>query len=184
MAALEVANCLAAELRAGGELKPIATSLRLDAGEVAYFESWAWLSQYFATDGTYRHTSFVAGGGAGLVALTAGISAIGNVSRQRAATAMAAPQWRPLGAVPLVATDRRLLACDQGRWLSWWYTAVRQFVPYIPHHLTVDLLLDEGRPTRFAGAPVASLAVILARLLYGETLCWTAGPAERTPLQP
>jgi hypothetical protein len=78
-------------------------------------------------------------------------------------------QWQAMGVVPVIATSHRLLACQHGRWLSWWYSGVRQLVPDVAG-LSVALLFDNDRPTRFEGTFAPWLAVLLTRLLYGEIL--------------
>jgi hypothetical protein len=77
--------------------------------------------------------------------------------------------WQTMGVVPVIATSHRLLACQHGRWLSWWYSGVRQLVPDVAG-LSVALLFDNERPTRFEGTFAPWLAVLLTRLLYGEIL--------------
>lgn len=161
---------------------PVNTSVRLNSGEVAYLEGWARFGQYFGTDWSYTHSNFVAAGGLGLLALTAGLSAMGNSRRRQEAIAQAAPQWRALGTVPVVATNLRLLGCDQGRWLSWWYGDIRQLVPDLPKQHRIDLLFERSRPTRFEGGCVAVLAVVLTQLLYGQTLSWTHDAQPRGQL--
>lgn len=178
--ALVAAAGLAERLRAGEPLPPINSSVRLDVDEVAYLETTAEFSQYYGSgDATYEHVR-VFGGGLGMLAL----SSIGNANRRREAEAAAAPQWHSFGTIPLVATNWRVLGCDQGRWLSWWYRGVRQAVPHLPAAPAVDLLFDESRPTRFTGETVPLLAVALVHLLYGETLVWDGagdGSGQMTP---
>jgi hypothetical protein len=97
-----------------------------------------------------------------------GEGAVG-LSRYGAWAGQPGPQWHSAGVVPLVATSRRLLACLHGRWLSWWYTGVRQLVPDVAG-LSLAVLFDDQQPARFEGAFAPWLAVLLTRLLYGEIL--------------
>lgn len=173
--ALAAAGGLAERLRAGEPLSPISCSVRLDVDEVAYLETTAEFWQCYALAGaTYNHSTLF-GGGLGTMAL----SAIGNANRRRDTQAFAAAQWRPFGCIPVVATNWRVLGCDQGRWLSWWYRGVRQVVPHLPAELAVDLLFNDARPTRFAGETVLLPAVVLGHLLYGNPLVWGGASTPR-----
>jgi hypothetical protein len=61
-----------------------------------------------------------------LFVLTGIASALRNRSARRTAEAQAAPQWRPLGPLTVVATTHRLLVWHQSAWWSVWYPAVDQ----------------------------------------------------------
>jgi hypothetical protein len=69
-----------------------------------------------------RNTLMV--GGPLLFVLTGIGSAIRNRSARRAAEAQAAPRWRPLGPLTVLATTDRLLVWHQDAWRSVWYSAI------------------------------------------------------------
>jgi hypothetical protein len=179
--ALVAASDLAGWFRAGGEPQQFASPVRLDAGEVCFGSGMAGVAQYFGLDSVgYTRSMFIAGGGVGMIGATAALSALGNANRKKQAAQQAAVQWRQFGMSPAVVTSRRMMACHQGRWLSWWHGQVRQVIPDLGG-LNVVLLFDDERPTSFTGTFAPWLAVLLVKLIYGEVL---EAPDPRPGLSP
>lgn len=179
--ALGAASDLVGWFRAGGDPQPASCPVRLDGGEVCFGYGMAGLAQYFGLDSTsYTQSMFIAGGGLGLIGATAALSALGNSNRRKQAEQRAAVQWRQMGMCPTVVTSQRMMACEQGRWLSWWHGQVRQVVPDLTG-LNVVLLFDDQRPTSFTGTFAPWLAVLLVKVIYGEVL---DAPDPRSGLPP
>lgn len=91
---------------------------RLVTGPVAA-HGWRYESIEVAYD---RKTLMI--GGPVLFVLTGIGSAIRNRSARKAAEARAAPRWRPLGPLTVLATTDRLLVWHQDAWRSVWYSAI------------------------------------------------------------
>jgi len=92
-------------------------------GEAAYAEIDAEASRWLAQDAIYERRSLLLGGPIVMTA-TALASCAANRRRRSAAERAAAPQWRPLGLVRVVASDLRLLVYHEDAWWSVWYDAV------------------------------------------------------------
>ncbi len=71
-----------------------------------------------------------------------------DVERRRDAEALAAAQWRPLGPLRILATDRRLLVWHDGAWASVWYHAIRELRPDLDAD-RLDLTFEVTRRTRW-----------------------------------
>ena len=119
-----------------GSTPPLARHA-LEAGEALHAdlptEGW----RYHAVDVTYTEPRVVAIGGPLMLGLAAVGSAVARRRARREEEALAAPQWRPLGALRILATDRRLLVWHEGAWASVRYDAIRE--------LHLDLDLEVGR---------------------------------------
>jgi hypothetical protein len=100
--------------------------------------------------------------------LTFGIASaansIGNRRARAEAQRLAAPQWRPLGSMPLLATNQRLLAFHQGEWASVWYSAISQINPSVDD-CRVELIFEDDPPYVLAGEWVPYLTVIITAVL-------------------
>ena len=160
---LEAARRLADALDNGGWLEPIAVDdAPLDAGEEAYADMAVHGWRYYAIDVRYEHRTVMFGGPL-LFAATGVASLVASRRRRREAERLAAPQWRPLGPLRIVASSHRLLVWHQDSWWSVWYsvvTTVRWTVE--PHALEIYFASDP--PYRRSGAGAASLATLLTRL--------------------
>jgi hypothetical protein len=89
------------------------------------------------------------------------------VARRRArreAEALAAPQWRPLGAVRILATDRRLLVWHDSAWASVWYDAIRELRPDLETG-RLDMTFENDPPYCLAGPWVPYLTVVVTTVL-------------------
>lgn len=163
------ARSLATSLVAGYRLDPLALDgVPLLAGEHAYAEvdavAWRWLP----LDGAEYERRALLAGGPLLMCATGVLSVIGNSRRHRAAERAAAPQWRPLGPVRVVATERRLLVWHGQAWWSVWFDAIAGLHPAIEDQ-RLDITFHSDPPYRLAGPDVPVLAVVLA---------WLAAQAE------
>jgi hypothetical protein len=92
-------------------------------GEIvrAQVEADAW--RYLALDVPYDHRTILYGGPIGWT-VSAIASAIGNRRTRRAAERLAAPQWRHLGHLPIIVTNRRLLVAYEGEWWPIWFDVI------------------------------------------------------------
>ena len=77
---------------------------------------------------------------------------------------MAAPQWRTLGQVPVMATSHRLLVFHEGAWASVWYEAIRQLRPALAEG-RLELFFEDDPPYLLQGPSVPYLAIVLATAL-------------------
>lgn len=88
-------------------------------------EGW----RFHGVDVTCEAPRAVAIGGPLMFGLAAAGSAAVRGRARREAEALAAPQWRPLGVLRILAIDRRLLVWHEGAWVSVWYHATENFIP-------------------------------------------------------
>ena len=96
--------------------------------------------------------------------LTAAATGAANRRTRQVAEQKAAPQWRSLGHVPLLATNYRLLVLHQGAWASVWYEAIRQMRPVLVED-RLELIFEDDPPYALQGPWVPYLTVVLATLL-------------------
>lgn len=158
---IEDTKGLAEALSRGAHFEPLhVPGLPLCPGEDAYaevdVEVWRWL----AAEAVYERRSVMLGGPA-LMAATALACAAVNRRRRLDAERAARPQWRALGVVRAVVTDRRLILRHEGSWWSVPFEDVRTWdVEAAGRSLT--LTLHEGAPYHFAGdgAPLLSLVIL------------------------
>jgi hypothetical protein len=163
-AAWEAAVDLAAAVSNGAALPELASPVLLEPGEVlhASVDATAWRFQ--ALDVAYERQRLLAVGGPLVLGLTAAASAAANRRARADAERLAAPQWRPLGLVPILATSHRMLVQRAGAWGSVWYGAIRQLRPALPDHL-LELYFEDDPPYALEGPSVPYLAVVLATVL-------------------
>lgn len=160
----EAAERLAENIAAGGRLPALVSPLVLETGEAlhATADTDAWRFQ--GVDVTYVHRHGFAFGGP----ITFGVAAVATTATNRRARAeaerMAAPQWRPLGQVPVMATSHRLLVFHEGSWASVWYEAIRQMRPVLAEG-RLELFFEDDPPYLLRGPAVPYLAVVLATAL-------------------
>lgn len=158
-----------------GQLPPMPSPLRLDPGEVCYRATTALVEQWCGRSVTVPHGggSTLLFGGPAMMLAGAAASAYrrGKEARraQRIANQLAAPQWRPYGWLPVVATSHRYWICDTGQW-SWTpWPAIRQLAmdPTLP----AMIVAVEGQPPiRLSGPDAWGLGVVATWLTYGEVL--------------
>lgn len=152
------------EIAAGGRLPELASPVLLEDGEVLHASGRAEAWRFQGMDVPYvRHRGFAVGG-LFTFGLTAAATAAANRRARADAERLAAPQWRPLGGVEVLATSHRLLVLHDGSWTSVWYEAIRQIRPSLEQD-RLELLFDEAPPYLLVGPAVPYLAVVLATAL-------------------
>jgi hypothetical protein len=155
---------LATRVAAGHGLPSLASPVLLDAGEVLHADvpSEGW--RYHAADVTYLAPRAVAIGGPLMFGLVAAGSAVARRRARREAEALAAPQWRPLGALRVLATNRRLLVSHDSAWASVWYDAIRELRPDLEAG-RLDMTFENDPPYCLAGPWIPYLTVIITTVL-------------------
>lgn len=160
----DVAVELAEQIANGGPLPVLASTIMLDPGEVLHADVGAFGWRFQAMDVVYEEPRILAFGGPVLFAA----ASIGAASARRRARAeaerLAAPQWRSLGELRVLATDRRLLVWFEGAWASVWYDGIRELHPDLEQH-RVTMLFDDDPPYALAGPWVPYLTVIVTACL-------------------
>ncbi len=174
------AEDLAAAVAAGAVLPTLESPVLLDAGEVlhASVEACGW--RHHALDVMVEEQPFVAMGGPIIFGLTAAASAIGNRRARAGAERLAAPQWRPLGHLPILATNERLVVLFEGQWASVWCSAIRQMIPDMRNG-RLQLIFEDDPPYALCGDWVPYLTVVLttvmANRLSADSVASTLLPA-------
>lgn len=162
-----VAVELAEQIAHGGPLPVLASTILLDPGEILHADLGAVGWRFQAMDVLYEEPRVLAFGGPVLFAA----ASIGAASaRRRARTEaerLAAPQWRSLGELSVLATDRRLLVWFEGAWASVWYDGIRELHPDLEQH-RVTMLFDDDPPYALAGPWVPYLTVVLTACLAAK----------------
>lgn len=155
---------LAKRVAAGGGVPDLASPVILDAGEVLHADVPADGWRYHSVDVTYTEPRLVAIGGPLMFGLVAAGSAVAHRRARREAEALATPQWRPLGALRILATNRRLLVWHEGAWASVWYDAIRQLHPDLEAG-RLDMTFENDPPYCMAGPSVPYLTVVVTTVL-------------------
>ncbi len=158
------AESLAAGIAASAHLPTLESPLLLDPGEVlhASVEAHGW--RHHALDVIVEERRFLAMGGPIVFGLTVAASAIGNRRVRATAERLAAPQWRPLGSLPILATNERLLVFFEGQWAPVWYSAIRQMIPDMANG-RLQLIFEDDPPYALCGEWVPYLTVVLTTVL-------------------
>jgi hypothetical protein len=172
---------LAGHVAAGGQLPDIPSPVLLDAGEVLHADVPAQGWRFHGADVTYVAPHVVAIGGPLMFGLTAAGSAVARRRARREAEALAAPQWRPLGGLRILVTDRRLLAWHKGAWASVWYSVIREFRPDLAAG-RLDMTFESDPPYCLAGPWVPYLTVVVTTLLAGDRGVGAVEDALAAPL--
>ena len=176
-AAVDLANRVAV----GGELPSIPSPVLLEADEVLYANLTAEGWRFHGADVTYAAPRAIAIGGPLMFGLVAAGSASARRRARRQAEAIAAPQWRPLGSLRILATDRRLLVWHEDAWASVWYHAIREMRPDL-EAARLDLTFDDDPPYCLAGPWVPYLTVIVTTLLARDRGIAAVDDALRVPV--
>ena len=155
---------LAERIAAGEELPSLHSPVLLDVGEVLHSDLTAQGWRYCGLDVTYHAPHAVALGGPLTFGLVAAGSAVARRRARQAAEALAAPQWRALGPLRILVTDRRLLVWHENAWGSVWFNAIREFRPD-PEAGRSDMTFDDDPPYCLAGPWVPYLTVIVTTVL-------------------
>lgn len=168
------ALALATHVARGGVLPSLPSAVLLD--EVVHADVTAEGWRFEGADVTYATPHAVGVGGPLMFGLVAAGSAAARRRARQDAEAMAAPQWRPLGALRLLATDRRLLVWHEGEWASVWYHAIREIRPDLAAE-RLDMTFDDDPPYCLAGPWVPYLTVILTTVLARDRGITAVGDA-------
>ncbi|WCO67967.1 hypothetical protein PO878_04420 [Iamia majanohamensis] len=176
-AAVQLANRVAS----GGHLPIIPSPVLLDADEALHGDLPAQGWRFHGADVTYAAPRVVAIGGPLMFGLTAAGSAVARRRARIAAEGLAAPQWRPLGALRILATDQRLLVWHNGAWASVWYSVVRELRPDLERQ-RLDMTFESDPPYCLVGPLVPYLTVIITTLLAGDRGVGAVGDALAVPL--
>jgi hypothetical protein len=163
----DVALELAEQVAHGSPLPVLASTVLLDPGEVLHADVGAFGWRFQAMHVFYEEPRVLAFGGPVLFAA----ASIGAASARRRARAeaerLAAPQWRSLGELRVLATDRRLLVWFEGAWASVWYDGIRELHPDLEQR-RVTMLFDDDPPYALAGPWVPYLTVVLTACLAAK----------------
>lgn len=162
-AAVDLANRVAT----GGGLPNLASPVLLDAGEVLHADISAEGWRYHPADVTYLQLYAVAIGGPFMFGLVAAGTAAARRRARREAEALAAPQWRHLGTLRILATDRRLLVWHDCAWASVWYNAIRELRPDLEAG-RLELTFENDAPYCLAGPWAPYLTVIVTTVLAAQ----------------
>lgn len=158
---------LAEHVGAGGTIPLVASPGLIACGEVVHGEVFAYGWRFEDAEVLYEQRSLLAGGGPLLFGLTAAATAIGNRRAREAAAREAAPQWRPLGWLRVVATNQRLVVFHRGAWASVWFEAIRQLHPVLEAQ-RLELLFEDDPPYALAGPWVPYLTVVMTAALANQ----------------
>lgn len=175
--AVELANAVAD----GGELPILQSPVLLDSGEVLHGDLVAEGSRFHGADVSYVEPRAVAIGGPLMFGMVAAGSAAARRRARRQAESLASPQWRPLGPLRILATDRRLLVWHEDAWASVWYQAIREFRPDLEAG-RLDLTFDDDPPYHLAGPWVPLLTVIVTTVLARDRGVTAMGDALHAPV--
>lgn len=160
----EAAARLADAVASGDRLPELSSPVSLEPGETLHagvdLDGW----RHQGLDVPYeQHRGFVAGG-----LLMSGVTAAATVAANRRARLeaerLAAPQWRALGHVPVLATSHRLIVFHEGSWASVWYEAICQIRPALGEG-RLELIFEDDPAYALQGQWVPYLAVVLATVL-------------------
>ena len=175
--AVELANAVAD----GAELPILPSPVLLDPGEVLHGDVVAEGWRFHGADVAYAAPRAVAIGGPLMFGIVAAGSTAERRRARRHAEALAAPQWRSLGPLGILATDRRLLVLQQDAWASVWYRAIREFRPDL-EAARLDLTFDDDPPYHLAGPWVPLLTVIVTTVLARDRGITAVGDALHVPV--
>lgn len=128
-------------------------------GEVARMQTDAYGWRWEPADVTYDRRHLLLGGPVGM-AITGFASVMANRRARQRAEREAAPAWRPLGPLSVIATDLRLLVWHRDVWNSVWHSAVK-VVSIRPDHSTLDLRFAADVPFLLQSQDAARLVDIV-----------------------
>lgn len=160
----EAAVRLADDLTAGRALPVMTSPVLLEPGEVLHADLAAYGWRFHGIDVIYEEPRVIGIGGPIFFAVTAAAAASARRRARGEAERLAAPQWRTLGHLRILATDRRLLVLYQGSWASVWYAGIRQVLPTM-HEQRLQLIFEDDPPYALAGPWVPYLSVVLTAAL-------------------
>jgi hypothetical protein len=154
---------LAADVAAGQPLPLLSSPVLLGAGEVLHAEAVIAGWRFHAAEVVVEHRRLV-GTGLFTFGVAAALNSIGGRRAREEAERLAAPRWRSLGSMPVLATNQRLLLLHEGAWASVWYSAIRQVLPRPGEH-RLELVFEDDPPYLLAGEWVPFLTVVIVTVL-------------------
>ncbi len=162
----QAAEHLATAIAAGHPLPLLPSPVLLAGYEALHAQLDAEGWRFHGVDVLYEQRRMAA---AGLVTfgVSAALTSIGNRRARRRAEQMAAPQWRPLGPMPVLVTNQRLLVFHEGVWQSVWYSGIRQLIPNVTDH-RLELLFEADPPYLLVGEWVPYLTIVVSTVLAQE----------------
>ena len=163
----QAAEMLAESVAAGGRLPELSSPVVLEVGEALHAHAQVDAWRYLALDVGYVQCRGGVFGGPLLFGLTSAARIVTNRRARREAEQLAAPQWRPLGHLPVLATSHRLLVLHERAWHSVWYEAICQIRPAL-HEDRLELFFEEDPPYSLTGPAVPYLAVVLVAALAAQ----------------
>ena len=139
----------------------------LEPGESVRLNIAADYARFYGLNGHYVHTSGFFWGHPAFVLGGLAINSLANTSRRRAAESAAQQRWREIQHTQMFLTERRIICQANGRWLSFYYSAVSACYPE-PENNSLVLEFPSVEPLLIGGpeAPLASAYLVWA--LYGE----------------
>lgn len=159
------AKRLADEVAAGRALPVLANPLLQGGAEAVHAELAADAWRHTPIDVVVSQRQVVTPGSSPLLhALASAATAIGNRRARAEAQRLAAPQWHPLGTLPILATTQRLLFLHEGEWASVWYAAIHTLVPQIGEQ-ALGIVFEEDAPYLLIGEWVPYLSVVITTVL-------------------
>jgi hypothetical protein len=162
-ARLPSAAQLAADVAAGQPLPLLSSPVLLEAGEVLHAEAVIAGWRFHAAEMIVEHRRLV-GTGLFTFGVAAALNSIEGRRAREEAERLAAPQWRSLGSMPVLATNQRLLLLHEGAWASVWYSAIRKALPRPDEH-QLELTFEEDPPYLLAAERVPYLTVVIVTVL-------------------
>ena len=158
---------LTEDLAVGGSLPVMPSPVLLGLEEVLHADLTAHGWRFHGVDVVYEEPRVIGIGGPIMFAVTAAAAASARRRAKAEAERLAAPQWRPLGYLRILATDRRLLVLYEGAWASVWYAGIRQMHPVV-HEQRLQLIFEDDSPYALAGPWVPYLTVVLTATLADQ----------------
>ena len=140
----------------------------LDDDERPRLCTTAGVSRLLAGDGSYRDTSLLLFGSAGLMLGMLAAQGFVNHRRRRQARRDALPAWRSYRLATVVVTDRRIMCSAlDGTLLDFWFADVTEFYPDLASRTAVFAFGEDCAPLRISGAAAPAVALWSAVGLYG-----------------
>lgn len=164
-AAFRAAEELAADVGSGLPLPKLQAPIGLEHGEALHASSSLSAWRFSSADVVIEHRRLVGRSSLGSLALAAAANSIAARRAGAAARRIAAPQWRPLGVVQVLATNRRLLVLHESAWWSVWYSAITR-VALDAEVGRLELCFESDPPYLIVGEWAPYVAVIIVAVLY------------------
>lgn len=162
----QLAEDLAAAVAAGASLPEIPSPVLLEPGEVLHAQLPLVGWRFHGVDVEYERRRTPMTSGPVMYGLAMAVTSIGNRRTRAGAERLAAPQWRPLGPLRTMVTDRRLLVLHEGAWASVWYAGIRKVLPVLEEG-RLELAFEADPPYALCGEWAVYLTVVLTTVLSG-----------------